>query len=73
MIHTRESSYLYNIRVRQLDPLPYYSDVERDQYGRMIGLLRATSADTRTLLSIRESGDLLLDITNPGAIAVLQS
>jgi hypothetical protein len=39
----------------------------------MIALLRATSTETRSLLSLKESGDLLLDITNPGNTRVLQS
>lgn len=73
IILTRDQSYSYSRDTGALDPLPYYADVERDQYGRMIALLRATSTETRSLLSLKESGDLLLDITNPGTTRVLQS
>jgi hypothetical protein len=39
----------------------------------MIGLVSAKNSAARELLSLSDPGDLLLDITTPGAIRVLQS
>jgi hypothetical protein len=73
ILRTRDQTYTYSKESGAVEPLAYYTDIEQDQYGRMIALLPAKNRDVQTLFSLKEEGDLLLDITTPGAIRVLQS
>ncbi len=57
----------------KLEPLPYYADIERDQYGRLIGLIRAGQTSTLELFGITgTTGDILVDASEPGALKVLK-
>ena len=73
VLSTRSGVFTYDLRLSRLDPLPYYQDIERDIYGRIVGVIRSDDTKTRDLLGITgTTGDILVDASEPWAPQVLK-